>query len=315
MASRSKKILKSVVIIIALIIACVPLFIFGAAFELTQQAYHVPQYDRDIVKTAEQSLGEGTLEVSFVNDAGDTVPGWYHAGRNGSAIILLHGLRGTRAQLVVIARRLLEEGFGVLLIDQRGHGEHSCDITTLGRAESLDALAAIKWLRERQEVNGDKIGLFGASMGAATCIYAAATDPAIACAVADSSYATLAGMAYHDLSMPYSVARAPGFMKPLIVDAFFMISGQVIGKWIDYPDPVDVVGNIKCPLLLFHGQCDRRIDPSSFDELCRAAENSGVNLTSHLMEGEEHCKYHDSEIFLSELMSFFKRYLDPTDPE
>jgi len=271
--------------------------------------YTVPMSTRQITITPREALGPGTLPVAFENAEGDLVPGWYKQGENGATVLLLHGLGATRAQLAGTGRMLRDEGYGVLMIDQRGHGEHTRDLTTFGRAESVDALAAVQWLRNRPEVDGDRIGIYGASMGATTCIYAAAKDPDLACAVADSSYASLERQAYHDLNMPRSPVKVPKWLHSLTVRFFMFCSQFIIGKWAGYPCPEDVVGDIKCPVFLIHGELDSRIDAESLDVLSRAAREGGVDVTEWLVRGEEHCKYRDSPEFRRRLLAFFAEHL------
>src|SRR5690606_3183417 len=64
----------------------------------------------------------------------------------------------------------------VLSFDFRAHGQSSGQLTTFGDLESLDVLAAVRWLRDNKPQQAEKIFGIGASMGAAALITAAA-DP------------------------------------------------------------------------------------------------------------------------------------------
>jgi dipeptidyl aminopeptidase/acylaminoacyl peptidase len=300
--------------ILAVIGIIIALFIASYSSRITNMVHTIEPAFRQIDRTPVEALGPGARAVSFPNEEGVYVPGWYREGDNGAAIIFLHGLGGTRMQLVNIARRFIDQGYSVLLIDQRGHGEHPGKVTTFGRAESIDALASVNWLREQPGVDSDKIGMYGASMGAATCIHAAARDAEsgenkIACAVADSSYADLTSQAYHDLSREETPVQLPVVFRPLAVRIFMLTSRLVIGKWAGYPDPIDDVGKIKCPLFLIHGDCDTRISPDSFDRLTEAARDADVDLETWRVSDGEHCAYHDSEEFIRRLTRFFAEHL------
>lgn len=300
--------------ILAFICITVALFVASYSSRLTKMVHTIDPTFRRIDRTPVEALGSGARTVSFPNEEGAYVPGWYREGANGAAIIFLHGLGGTRMQLVNIAKRFINEGYSVLLIDQRGHGEHPGRVTTFGRAESLDALAAVDWLIEQPGVDRDKIGMYGASMGATTSIHAAARDAEsgenkIACAVADSSYADLEAQAYYDLGREESPIQLRLAFRPLAVRLFMITSKFVIGKWADYPDPVDVVGKIRCPLFLIHGDCDTRISSDSLDRLTEAARAADVDLESWRVVDEGHCSYHDSDEFIRRLSRFFGEHL------
>jgi dipeptidyl aminopeptidase/acylaminoacyl peptidase len=49
--------------------------------------------------------------------------GWYLPSRNGAAVVLLHGAGSTRSDVLDEAAVLALNGFGVLMIDARGHGD------------------------------------------------------------------------------------------------------------------------------------------------------------------------------------------------
>lgn len=281
---------------------------------ITNMVYTIEKIYRRIETTPVEALGHGAIKVSFPNEEGDYVPGWYRPGDNGAAILFLHGLGGTRLQLVDIAMNFVDQGYSVLLIDMHGHGEHPARLTTFGRAESIDALAAVDWLMERSEVEPNKIGLYGGSMGAAACIHAAARDAEsgenkIACAVADSSYASLREQAFYDLERDDSPIRIPRMFRSTAVRLFFFSSKFAIGKWADYPNPVDAIGKIECPLLLIHGDCDTRISPDSFDKLTNAARDADVDVETMRIGDGGHCTYHNSREFINELSSFFGEHL------
>jgi dipeptidyl aminopeptidase/acylaminoacyl peptidase len=294
---------------VASILAIVAIVIFAGMYKLVKRAYVIPDTSRRISISATDALGPQTETVSFPNLEGELVPGWYHAGNNGAAILFLHGLSGNRAQLATMAKQFLEEGFSVLLIDQSGHGEHPCRYTTFGPKESIDALAAVEWLKSRDEIDPHRIGIFGSSMGGTTSIYAASQDPDLACAVADSSYADLWEQADHDLGMGFRGIKVPQSIRPAFMKIFFIVTPFFIGKWAGYPDPVDVLPDIKCPLFLSHGGNDRRISVDQFHELVDTAHLNGMDITTYLSQGSDHCAYINNPAYINQIMVFFRRNL------
>lgn len=109
----------------------------------------------------------------------------------GPAVVLLPMLGRTKADWdPIISKCLLPEtGFSFLAIDVRGHGsstgqgDKTLNWKDFSARDFNDAVrdveAAVKWLRARPDVDGDKIGIIGASIGANLALVYAASDPAI----------------------------------------------------------------------------------------------------------------------------------------
>lgn len=82
--------------------------------------------------------------------------------------------RDRDVDLMVPAKALHAHGFNVLMMDVSNHGESGRRFpTTYGPWESRDLVGAVNWLRARPDVDGDRLGILGLSMGGATALYAA----------------------------------------------------------------------------------------------------------------------------------------------
>ncbi|HLO35912.1 MAG TPA: alpha/beta fold hydrolase, partial [Candidatus Deferrimicrobium sp.] len=108
-------------------------------------------------------------------------------------VILVHGYNACRRDWTVLlpAGMLHQAGFGVVVPDLRNHGDSDIDDGRWagGAKEYRDVLGAFDWLRAHG-VPGERIGIFGASLGAATATIATGEEPGVAALWADSSYAT-----------------------------------------------------------------------------------------------------------------------------
>ena len=126
-----------------------------------------------------------------------TLHGWYlPAAPGGAAVVFVHGkdsCRGSelRAPTFELAQAHVAAGISVLMIDLRGHGASTRARMTYGAEEKLDVLGAVDWLR--QQGHG-RVGVLGASMGAASALLAAADDTVIEALVADSAFAHFGAM-------------------------------------------------------------------------------------------------------------------------
>ncbi len=66
----------------------------------------------------------GAVAITFPSDSGSTIHGWFARGAAGNgAILLLHGVRGDRRDMVPRASFLHSLGYSVLAIDFQAHGE------------------------------------------------------------------------------------------------------------------------------------------------------------------------------------------------
>jgi hypothetical protein len=104
-----------------------------------------------------------------------------------------------RSRELFIANRMLEEGFAVLLYDKRGSGlsggdwHHASLVDLAG-----DALAGVRFLEDRPEVDGSRIGLYGLSQGGHLTPFAANRSDAVRFIVNDSgSVSSLAEAELH----------------------------------------------------------------------------------------------------------------------
>jgi len=112
-------------------------------------------------------------EITFKSRDGSTLFGRFLPARNGATIIILHGLGGTHTDMLIFAELLVHAGFGVFMIDLRAHGSSDGDTSTFGLKEADDVAGAVDYLLTRLDVNGQKIGAFGISLGAQAALRAA----------------------------------------------------------------------------------------------------------------------------------------------
>ena len=90
------------------------------------------------------------------------------------AVLCIHGFTLSKNQYTVVARRLARQGLAVLRLDLRGHGESGGSIAHLGFNDQLDDLfAAVSWMLQQKEVEPNRIGLLGFSLGGGLCAVAA----------------------------------------------------------------------------------------------------------------------------------------------
>jgi dienelactone hydrolase len=120
-------------------------------------------------------LGVPYEDVSFETSDGLTLHGWYVPSRNRGAVIAFPGRKGPQPHTRMLARH----GYGVLLFDRRGEGESEGDPTSWGWGNEKDLKAAITFLQRRADVDPDRIGGLGLSVGGEMMIQTAAETDAL----------------------------------------------------------------------------------------------------------------------------------------
>jgi len=118
----------------------------------------------------EARLGVPYQRVSFTTSDGLTLEGWYVPSRNRAAVIAFPGRAGPQKH----ARMLVRHGYGVLLFDRRGEGESDGEPNAYGWALDKDIAAAAAFLQRRPDVDQNRIGGIGLSVGGEMMLQAAA---------------------------------------------------------------------------------------------------------------------------------------------
>ena len=144
-------------------------------------AYVVTHTARGFVPAPE--LGTGYEEVSFETSDGLTLQGWYIPSKNRAAVIAFAGRKGPQRP----ARMLARHGYGVLLFDRRGEGESDGDPNIFGWKGERDVHAAVEFLQSRPDVDPERIGGIGLSVGGEMMIEAAAESKELKAVVTEGA--------------------------------------------------------------------------------------------------------------------------------
>ena len=130
-------------------------------------------------------------DVAFKAGDGVDLKGWFipSGQSSGPAVVLVHGWMWNRVGNVAgkvpvddrdvdflpVTKALHDAGFHVLLFDLRLHGESgkSRHLVTFGPIEARDFIGAVNYLRSRADVDGQRIGALGISMGGSIALHGA----------------------------------------------------------------------------------------------------------------------------------------------
>jgi alpha-beta hydrolase superfamily lysophospholipase len=186
------------------------------------------------------------------------------------AIIIGHGIGGCRGKEFTVPSfelvgRLVRNGFTVLMLDLRGHGESDAARMTYGIHERRDILGAVDWLLARGYAPGS-IGVLGASMSGVAGIGAMCAEPAIGALIVDSSCADFMAMMRRHFT---AYSKLPQFFLP---GAIFM-SRFLIGVRLDHLCPVQEIRAISDrPVLIIHARVDKVVPLTHAQALASAGD-------------------------------------------
>ena len=121
--------------------------------------------------------------MTFTTADGLELEGWYIPSRNGAAVIAFPGRNGPQQK----ARMLARHGYGVLLFDRRGEGKSDGEPNAWGWGGDADVKAAIAYLQQRPDVDPDRIGGIGLSVGGEMMIETAAETDELAAVVSEGA--------------------------------------------------------------------------------------------------------------------------------
>lgn len=231
---------------------------------------------------------------------GILINSWY--GKTDSiakgTVILFHGLMANKGMLLTEAAEFLYQGFNVMMVDLRAHGNSDGNTTTIGIIEAEEVTLAYNYILEKGEKN---IFLYGSSMGAVVV--------ARAVAVYNLNPSGLF------LEMPFasmqshirSRLRAMGFSSIVVRPFSFFVTfwmGIERGlKAFRHQTPGYAV-QINCPVLMQWGADDSYVLKSETDKIYNAIASPRKKLVIYEHAGHESLLQNDPEKWRKEVERF-----------
>ena len=154
-------------------------------FPLTSGVYaaNVPAGHLGSVNPSSRGLAYTT--VSFKGSDGVRLGGWYVPSHNGAAVIVAAGSGSTRAAVVDQGAVLAHHGYGVLFIDNRGHGTSGGTAMDFGWWGERDLHGAVSYLESRPDVTNGRVAILGESMAGEEAIGAIGSDSRVRAVIAE----------------------------------------------------------------------------------------------------------------------------------
>jgi alpha-beta hydrolase superfamily lysophospholipase len=225
-------------------------------------------------------------------------------------IIYLHGVSECKIVGLPLAQRLNKRGYNVFLYDSRRHGDSQGKFCTYGFYEKIDTSTIISTLEQRPGFVLGKVGLFGASMGAAVAIQVAALDTRVRAVVAESGFATLRTI--FDDYQKRMIKLPWHYLRNMVI----LRSERLAHFKASLVSPMDAVREVHVPIFILHGTLDCLIRSSYSEQLYR---NTGEPKELWLIEGADHSNMAEvgGEEYYERIVRFFDDALresgGPTD--
>lgn len=184
------------------------------------------------------SLGLEGERVTVHAEDGTDLHGWYlppsDAENPAPAIIWFYGNMETVGVLADVFRFFKPATYGLLALDYRGYGENAGQATE--SAIERDGEAAMEFIRSRQEIDPERITVYGRSIGSTVAMHLATKYP-VAGVILDSP-----------MSSAQDVASEHYWFFPR-----FLVKLEL--------DNLGRAARLGSPLLVIHGEDDRIIPP------------------------------------------------------
>lgn len=236
--------------------------------------------------------------VSFRTQDGLTLRAWYRPSLTGAAVIFLHGKSNNRHVLLEEAAAVARQGLGVFLYDSRASGDSDGQFHSWGYLEQLDLVAALDYLMTRSDVDPDRVGVHGFSVGANTALLVGVKDDRIKALVLSGACPSLAHYLKHISSRPR-----------------FLMEWLLLRKYHKAGVPVEQIDLTACiadfsprPLLMVRGTGNITVPVTLVQELYEAACQPKELF---VIKGADHNDYVavGGAPYLSKVASFFEFHL------
>jgi len=221
------------------------------------------QLTRRLYDSLRELTGERVERLTFSHAHGSTagllhLPSSINGAQKYPALVGLHGAAGDKDSFDYTLRLFREAGYATFCIDLPAHGE-SFDGPRLQVDDEVVGAAALESLAAHPQIDPDRLGVIGGSLGAFFAQRTAAVSPpAKACLV---------------FASPFDIGSGMKDAISGIQDLMMWIMGaKTRSELLEVSKPFhlrDVVGNIRCPVGIVHGTNDHICNFTASYEIAR----------------------------------------------
>ena len=205
-------------------------------------------------------------------------------------MVLVHGIESYYFEMLKIAFNYLDNGYNVLIYNQRHTGNSGGDDYTFGFYERFDLDSVVNYVKKKSP--SGKIGVHGYSMGAATS------------AMHSELNEKTKNVDFYILDSPFSKMKDAVRMGiedkniPIIPTSYIQFCGNIYTKlksgfWYEKVNPIEAISHTTVPVMFIHGTKDTVCDPENSKEMYDAVKHNKKEIW--YIEGSKHVGGYDDK--------------------
>lgn len=210
-------------------------------------------------------------------------------------VLMMPGLDSAKEELSTNEQFFLDRGMATFTMDGPGQGESEFDYPISPNYETA-AAAAIDMLENRGDLDTDRLGAWGVSMGGFYVARAACFEPRIKALVS--------------LSGPFRVVDSWDILPPMSLETWRVRTHSTTLEEA-YPkaellDLTDVIGQITCPSYVMGGDRDKIVPPEAAQQM---ADGITGPVTLNIIKGGNHVSSNKAYLYRSDSADWMARQL------
>jgi dipeptidyl aminopeptidase/acylaminoacyl peptidase len=260
----------------------------------------VPEPPSELLRKPDATGLSSVESVRFKGGDGARIAGWFVPPKNHATVVLLHGTSADRTSMLAEASILAKASFGVLLFDWPGYGESEGEVRW-GAPERAALAGALDWLVRRPDIDPNRIGGLGFSMGAFMLTEVAPEEARLKALALAASPTDMREQTRWESRRWGPFSQFPA-----------LLAVEVSGMPLDDPPPVRRIAELRGrPVFVYGGDADETVPPATTKALFDAAREP---KELWLMPGAHHGGYDKAApgAYGARLVDFFTRALKPS---
>ncbi|MCG8428805.1 MAG: lysophospholipase [Chromatiales bacterium] len=242
------------------------------------------------------SVEHGAEAVVFEN-----VHGWYYPTQAHKAcILLMHGIRSNRKEMVGRAIFLQEEGYSSFAVDLQAHGETPGERITYGYQESESAHSAVRFLYTHKGCS--KVVSLGSSLGGAASLLG--NKPIeVDGYILEAVYPSIENAVQNRLKIRL------GTLGQILAPLLYQQIPLRLGITLNSLQPVAAIKNVNSPILIMNGTEDEH---TTIEEAKSLYNNAPHPKEFVQIDGASHTDLYNynRDQYKKAVLDFLSKYVD-----
>ncbi len=250
---------------------------------------------------------ERRIELHIMNDGLNLFAEYYDFGFK-RAVIVIPGRTESLRYGYYFAKPYIENGYNLLVIDQRAHGDSDGMYNTVGFDEHRDIIKWAELLHDKFDVQS--VILHGICIGSSCGLFALTSQNCpdyIDALIGEGMYPTF----YDNFKNHMVVLKKPIFPFMALINLWM----KIFTKHSMKRGPIHVIGSYKKPLLMIHSREDLYSLPSTAVTLFESAGSEMKEICWFDKGAHSQLRIADTELYDSAITSFLTKLDGKSTPE